>query len=223
MQSKDTITIAQFKKIDLFKDLTKADLSYFIENVPHEIIEYQKDEVIIEAGQLQNSIVVLLCGAIYNKRTTFNGKVYINKIYDSGEIIGITDCAAGENTSSFTIVAAETSSLLWIDYEKLVHMDTNSTDFAIKIFHNIQRVLSEEILQNDTLCEILNIASARERLLAYLDFMSKKRGSKTIKTGMNQAELADYLNIVRSTLSTEMNDLRKEGIIAYNRKEIKIL
>jgi CRP-like cAMP-binding protein len=223
MLSKNTITIKQLENISLFKNLTKTDLHYFLENIPHEIKEYQKGDIIIETGQKLNAIIALLSGTVNSKRTTLYHKEYIINTYKSGEIIGITDCAAGGKTSSNTIVATETSSLLYVDYEKLTHIDENTSGFVKTIFFNIHGILIEELSQNDARCKILYKTSVREKLMTYLDIMSQKRGSKTIKVDMNQAELASYLNISRSNLSTEMNILRKEGIIDYNKKEIKVL
>jgi CRP-like cAMP-binding protein len=115
------------------------------------------------------------------------------------------------------------SSLLWVDYEKLTHMDEHPSNFIRKINTNITGILANEIFRKDALCEILTKPTIRERLIIYLEIMSKNKGSQTIKTGMTQRELASYLNVSRLCLCTEMNELRKEGVLDYRGKEITIL
>ena len=49
--------------------------------------------------------------------------------------------------------------------------------------------------------------------MAYFQAMRDKHGSNVFTVKMTQSELADYLKVDRTNLSTELKRLREEGIL----------
>ena len=71
--------------------------------------------------------------------------------------------------------------------------------------------------------EVTSKRSTREKLLTYLDIMSKQKNSKKFTIPFNRQELADYLEVDRSGLSAEISKMRKEGILESNKNYFKLL
>ena len=61
------------------------------------------------------------------------------------------------------------------------------------------------------------------KLMAYLTIQDKKADSDSFDIPFDRQELADYLEVDRSGLSTEISKLRREGIIENHRKHFILL
>ena len=60
-------------------------------------------------------------------------------------------------------------------------------------------------------------AENRARILAHLQLMAAKSGSDTFWIHMNQERFAQYLSVNRSALSAELNAMRREGLMDFQR------
>jgi CRP-like cAMP-binding protein len=65
--------------------------------------------------------------------------------------------------------------------------------------------------------------TTREKLLAYLAAEAKERASLSFDIPFDRQELADYLEVERSGLSTEIGKLREEGIIENRKNHFTLL
>ena len=70
--------------------------------------------------------------------------------------------------------------------------------------------------------EVLSKRSIREKLLSYLNIVSKKKGKKSFYLPLTYTELADYLSIDRSAMMREIKNLKDEGFIYSNGKKLTI-
>ena len=59
--------------------------------------------------------------------------------------------------------------------------------------------------------------------MAYLLQISQKSGSMKFDIPFDRQELADYLEVERSGLSTEIGKMKKEGIIENNKNHFELL
>lgn len=70
---------------------------------------------------------------------------------------------------------------------------------------------------------LLTLPTARTKILYYLSNEARKKCSKYFTLDFNITELAQYLNLNRSSLSRELSKLKKEGLIDYHNKTFRIL
>ena len=65
--------------------------------------------------------------------------------------------------------------------------------------------------------------TTREKLMAYLTDQAKMKGSNDFTISFNRQELADYLGVERSAMSTELGKLTKLGILQTQRSHFTLL
>jgi CRP-like cAMP-binding protein len=65
--------------------------------------------------------------------------------------------------------------------------------------------------------------STRDKLLSYLTSMSEKAGSEYFEIPFNKTELANYLSVDRSAMSTELGKMRDEGIVDFDKKRYRLI
>ena len=64
--------------------------------------------------------------------------------------------------------------------------------------------------------------STKDKVLSYLQYMSKKNNSKYFDIPFNRQELADYLSVDRSALSFELGKLKKSGLIDFTKNHFML-
>ena len=83
-------------------------------------------------------------------------------------------------------------------------------------------VATKNLLFNQKI-EITSKRSTKEKLIAFLLNEAKKNQSNSFTIPYDRQELADYLGVERSGLSSEIGKLRKAGFIEDNKKNFTIL
>ena len=71
--------------------------------------------------------------------------------------------------------------------------------------------------------ELTSKRTTKEKLMAYLLMQAKQNKSRIFAIPYDRQELADYLCVERSAMSTELSKLRQEGRIDYHKNQFKIL
>ena len=71
--------------------------------------------------------------------------------------------------------------------------------------------------------EIISKRTTREKLIAYLSHCARKSQSNSFDIPFDRQELADYLEVERSGLSSEIGKLRDEGLIISEKKHFELL
>ena len=62
----------------------------------------------------------------------------------------------------------------------------------------------------------------KDKVLSYLETQSRIAGSSYFEIPFNKTELANYLAVERSALSTVLGKLKKEGVIDFDKKRYHI-
>jgi CRP-like cAMP-binding protein len=65
--------------------------------------------------------------------------------------------------------------------------------------------------------------TTRAKLMSYLSAQAVKAKSRSFTIPFNRQELADFLFVDRSALSTELGKLRDEGVISFSKSSFELL
>ena len=71
--------------------------------------------------------------------------------------------------------------------------------------------------------ELLALKGMREKLATYLLYESQKQKSNTFQIIPNRNELAEYLNVSRTSMSRELGRMKDLGMIDFYQNSFKIL
>ena len=53
--------------------------------------------------------------------------------------------------------------------------------------------------------------------------MSEKAGSEYFEIPFNKTELANYLSVDRSAMSTELSKMKEDGLVDYDKKRYRLI
>ncbi|MFP4479196.1 MAG: Crp/Fnr family transcriptional regulator [Candidatus Izemoplasmatales bacterium] len=116
------------------------------------------------------------------------------------------------------LLATEDTEISFLEKDQVNQLIKTNDDF--RQYYLSQ--LSEKALKLNYHNKILMQCSLREKISMWLEHESIERQSKLIPIQSKEA-LADYFNVARPSLSRELSEMKKDGLITYNRKSIQLL
>lgn len=178
---------------------------------------YRKGEYIFRAGEHISSVALLLEGSVHIQREDYWGNLSILNKVSKGEVFGeayaVSDSCAILNNAA----AVENSTVLLLDFKHIFSKDTSDCKFYSVLIQNFFALLAEK---NRILAQKLGHMSqrtTREKLLSYLSEQSVKAGSPSFDIPFNRQQLADFLSVDRSAMSSELCKMRDDGLLRFNK------
>jgi len=211
------------KACDLFSGIGEDDIPAMLSCLGAGVREYKEGAVILGEGDPAGEIGVVLSGAVCVARTDlFGNRSVISKIGPL-QMFGEALACSGADVMPVDVTAAEDTRLLFIDAGRITRTCGSACEFHSRMIANLLRVVALKNLAMNRKLEITSKRSTREKLLAYLAAEAKRCGSDSFTIPFDRQELADYLEVDRSGLSSEIGKLRREGVIECRRSDFRLL
>jgi len=197
----------------LFDNVLPADLPDLLECLGAERRSYKKGEILFHVDTEITRLGIILDGVVRTESTDILGERNIISIMNPGQLV----CDAYSSTSSrillLDITAHTNCTVLLIETRRLFRPCGILHGYGALLAENLIHILAQKYV--DLGCKVIHLAgrSTRRKLLSYLSEQFRFSCGKPFSIPFNQQELADYLFVERSGLSTEFNRLKKEGIL----------
>lgn len=207
------------KNLALFKGLDDNELIE-IKEFLSDVKTYDNKEIIFNTGDDINYFGILLKGQVdLSIEDVFGNKAILSKL--TGPAL-FAESVLIKNIEEIplSVVAAEDSEVIFFDYKAYKSSGSSS---LIKVQDNLIKILAGKNLFMRDKLNLLSLPSTRAKILYFLSKEARKRKSKYFEIDFNISELAQFLNLNRSSLSRELSKLKKEGLIDYDNKTFRIL
>lgn len=184
---------------------------------------YHKNETIFAEGDPAKYIGVVLSGRVQIERIDYYGNRSILGNVTPGQLFAEAFACGKTEILPVSAVATEDTTALLIDCNRVVHSCSNACDFHGQLILNLLKIVSNKNIHLNQKAEIISKRTTREKLWAYLMLQAKQNNSNYFTIPFNRQELADYLEVDRSGLSSEIGKMVKEGVLECQRSKFKIL
>ncbi|MBO5060463.1 MAG: Crp/Fnr family transcriptional regulator [Clostridia bacterium] len=211
------------RKCPLFNDIKDENLISMLDCLDVKVIPFRKKETIAAEGSPAKYIGIVLSGTAQLERTDYYGNRSIVTSIEASELFGESFACAGAEKIPFDIIAAENAEIMLIDCEKIINPCTNACSFHSQMIFNLLKIVATKNIILNQKAEITAKRTTREKLMTYLLSQAKKSDSNCFTIPYDRQELADYLQVDRSGLSSEISKLREEGIIESKKSRFKLL
>lgn len=184
-----------------------------------EMKRYGQREIIHFDGDYCHCIEIIL-----------SGQVIIERIDEAGNLMTITDFFADDilggnllfskNPHYPMMVTAKTNlTLLSISKALVFEFCATNTEF-LSVY--LEYISDHSILLGDKIKHYVN-RSIRDSLVAYLKSEHKLQNSLTLQLSISKKSLADRIGVQRTSLSRELQKMKREGLVDYDKNSISIL
>ena len=211
-----------FKQTPLFHNISGDDLETVVGCLDGIKRHYKKGTLILSEGEPQKRIGVILSGCIQISSEDVFGNRNIMEQLETGDMYGAAFACAGIKKSPVNVTAVQDSTMWFADVEKVLTVCPHACPFHQLLVKNMVYILARKNVALNEKIEHISRRSTREKLLSYLSGQAKKEGRQHFVIPFNRQELADYLCVDRSAMSTELGRLKEEGLIRFNKSQFWI-
>lgn len=184
---------------------------------------YKKSEYVLRQGEHLEDIMILLEGKLHIQQDDYWGNRSILRQITVGDMFGEAYASPESGALLNDVVAIEDSRILAFDVKRILTTCSSACRFHTMIVQNLFFAISEE---NRKLVQKLGYMSqrtTREKLISYLSEEAKKQRRSSFTIPFNRQQLADFLSVDRSAMSSELGKMRDEGLLIFDRNQFTLL
>lgn len=199
----------------LFRHISETELPALLTGLKARTAAFQRGELLLRRGEDTGRMGLLLAGTVHIIREDFWGRRSIVGLVGPGEIFGESYALAGV-PPEVSVLAATRGEALSLDAAEL-------TAQGGQLAANLTLLLAEKNLQLTRKIRHMARRTTRDKLMSYLSAQALLAGSPSFDIPMDRQQLADYLAVDRSAMSTELGKLRDEGVLEVRKNHFRLL
>ena len=158
----------------------------------------------------------VITGAVRITRLLADGRRHVVAFHLAGEVFGLE----GGDVHQFSAEAMSDSRVFCVRRSSVAGETLGRDDVAAKIW----ALMALELGRAQQHALVLGRLNAEERILAFLNDLAARQGSRVIDLAMSRMDIADYLGLTIETVSRTMTHLERTGVIAMaNVRRIELM
>lgn len=209
--------IKLLNKTDLFKCFSESELKNIFNN-NYSIKKYNKNSIVYMQNEICNSLDIILDGIVVIRKIDSEGNVLTINDFTKGDVIGENLLFSINNKYPMTVFAKSEIEILHIKRELVLKLCQTNESF---LYNFLQSLSSKTLILSDKI-KTLTMKTLRQCIIEFLLFEYYAQDSTRIKLNMTKKDLAEKIGVQRSSLSRELNKMRKDGLIGFDSKYIII-
>lgn len=211
-----------FTKTALFQGASKDEISAMLRCLNARTKNFSKGEYILRTGETADCVGLVLAGSVTIENDDIWGNRSILIHIGTGEIFAETyACIPGERLM-INAIANEDTKILFLNISQILQTCPRSCAHHTTMIRNLLQISAQKNLALSRRILHTSSKSIRGRLLSYFSQQILQTGSRKFTIPFNRQQLADYLNVDRSALSSELSKMQKEGILTYKKNQFSL-
>lgn len=211
------------KNTYMFNGINESEIEGMLKCLNARTMLYKKNEYILRNGETVNSIGMVLEGlALVEKEDIWGNRTIISEI-SPGSLYAESYACLSKLPAEISVIASDNTTVMLFDIRRILTTCSSSCGFHTKLIQNLLYTIAQKNVLLTKKMEYISKKTIKEKLLAYLSSEAMKASSPTFNIPFNRQELADFLSVDRSALSSEISRLQKKGIISCRKNAFTIL
>lgn len=213
----------QLRSTGLFEGISTEDLTAIMNCLGARTKNYEKGETVISLHEPAKRVGIMLEGrASIAKEDAFGNQTLMSEAVP-GQIFGEVFACAGVEQIPVRVEAVTDCCILFLDCHRIITSCSTDCGFHHRLIENMLSILAHKAMALNRKIEHISKRTTREKLLSYLTDCAGEAKGKEFELPYTRQQLADYLCVDRSAMSTELGRLRDDGILRIDKRKIKLL
>jgi CRP/FNR family transcriptional regulator len=176
----------------------------------------KRGDPLYRAGEPFNSLYAIRIGFFKSRLVLEDGRDQVIGFQMAGEVLGLDGIGTDRHTAD--AIALEDSEVCVIPYTRL-----EQPEFQ----RSLHRVMSRELVRDQSVMMLLGTMRAEERLAAFLlnlsqRFLARGYSQSEFHLRMTRDEIGSYLGLSLETVSRLFSRFQTEGLISVQQKHVTI-
>lgn len=209
--------IPVLSKTKLFCGIAASEIEAMLSCLSARQIHCRKGQYVLRQGEQAQYFYILAEGSLYIQKDDYWGNCSILGQICAGELFGEAYGAPDSGPLLNDVVAMEDSVIIAFSVQRILTTCSSACEFHTIVIRNLFYAISERNRRLVQKLDYLAQRSTREKLLAYLSDEAERAGSASFSIPFNRQQLADFLAVDRSAMSSELSRLRKDGLLEFHK------
>ncbi|MBQ8975472.1 MAG: Crp/Fnr family transcriptional regulator [Oscillospiraceae bacterium] len=213
--------ISHALRMPLFSGISETEIKKLLSEMGGKVVVCPEGQTLTVSGShgSKKNLYMLISGIVQLVRYGEQGVCYLIDYTVPGGIIDHTDIR-DIRFQNGVYVAGKDCVLLRMT---LPEPRKDSSEALSKFERNLMNAAADRNARLVQKVDIISRRTVREKLLTFLRYESRRQRSSSFEIPLNRQELADYICVDRTTLSTELGRLKNEGIIHNSRNYFELI
>ncbi len=195
------------KNNPLFAKIDERDLETMLDCLSAKVKSFDKNGIILMAGDHIDKVGIVVDGSVHIVKEDLLGNRTIIAQIEPGQIFAEAFSCAAIEKLPVSVIANVNSTVLFIDYNKIVYTCDNSCTFHHRLLENMLGILARKNILLNNKIEHISKRTIKEKVLSYLSSQAQQQEKRRFSIPFNRQE----------------GKLRDEGIIEFNKNEFRLL
>lgn len=207
------------KKTLIFAGISAENIEKILAMLKIKTKTYAHGEFILRSGEQITAVGIMLCGNAFIASDDFWGNRNLIARLSEHDVFAEAYAFIPDAVSTVSVIAENDCCVLFIDSKLLAQ---GGYPFSQTILMNMLRAIAEKNrILNDKLTH-MSKRTTQAKLMSYLSAQSEKTGGRSFNIPLNRQQLADYLGVERSAMSSELGKMKKLGLIEYKKNRFTL-
>lgn len=206
----------------LFSGISREKLMGMLRCLGARRADFGRGQMVLWQGETVDEIGVVCAGKARSLKTDREGKNVIVTLLGPGDYVGVLLAASRERRSPVSVQAMERLTVLFIPFSAVTSRCARLCPAHDRLLQNVLDGIAEKALVLHDRNDCLARTTIREKVLRYLELLSREQGTKNLRSPLDRQGMADYLGVERSALSRELSRMKREGLLDYAKNSFSL-
>lgn len=211
--------IQVMSKCILFTHFDENSLDNLLKSKNTYTKKYASGDVVFIENENCQHLSVILKGKIEIQKLDAEGNILTVSTLEEGNVFGENLLFGDRNMYPMSVVCKTSAEVIHISKEAIYELCEKDHEFLRQLL----RILSNKAMALSSKLKQVSMKSLRQMICHFIMKKYNKTGDILINLNMTKKDWAEKLGVQRPSLSRELIKMKEDGLIDYDRKQIKIL
>jgi len=211
------------KNTELFQNMTGEEITSILKCLNSKTKIFQKDEFIFLAGESKPAVGIIIYGKVQVIKENMQGDRLILRKLCVGDMFGETYAGMDIDVVPVSVTALEETKIVLFELKYILNTCKSACAFHQTLILNLMKNIAKKSAMLNEQMSYLSHKTIRGRLDAFLFEQAEKNGSYFFSIPFNRRELAEYLCMDRSAMIRELQKMKTEGALSFNKNTFSIM
>ena len=205
------------KRSILFSGIDETEMNSMLGCLDARTEKFRKNDYMLRVGDSPDKIGILLSGSALVIQEDYWGNRDIRTRLVPGKTFAESFACVPGAVMDVSVVTGEDSEVMWLSVGYIMHTCRNACAYYSRMIQNLLSDLARNSLRENEKLTHISCRTTRAKLLSYLSSEARRQGKNEFTIPFNRQQLADYLSVERSAMSSELSRMQKDGLITLNK------
>lgn len=207
----------------MFRGVPENEVYTLLEKFGARCAEYSKGEIILRNGVRVHEFGLFAVGAASIVHEDFWGNRTLISKLGEGQLFAEAFALSGGTQTYVTVTADRECTVVWLDADKVTDIGGSPTEAHARMLANLLSDFASKALTVNEKMRHMSKRTTKQKLLSYLSARAAENSSSEFDIPLGRTQLADYLAVDRSAMTTELSKLKKEGAVEFSGRHFRLL